>query len=148
MKMIFAAMRKGEAGMIRLHDADDGHEIWLNEIYIDEITADEKVTIVSMLARECCCVTETPEQILGKMGETTQPAPAKNNLTKWIIGMSDEALENVISAGTQRHTCLACPAKDLCEEMDGSCAGAFRRWAMEASEESYKRRVKKNECDA
>lgn len=91
--------------MIKLHDADDWDEI------IKKIDA----------AKEFMRLIENSEK------------PAKNNLTKWIIGMSDEALENVIGAGTQR-TCLACPAKGLCDEMDGSCAGAFRRWAMEASE--------------
>jgi hypothetical protein len=58
---------------------------------------------------------------------------AENNITKWIMNMDDDTLENVIGVGTHR-TCLACPAKALCDEHDSCCADSFRVWAMEASE--------------
>lgn len=116
--------------MIKLHYADDGKHFWLNEKCIEMIDVEGKFTAI-ITADKTCCVTETPEKILALMGKTTQLAPAKNNITKWMENVDSVSLESFV----KDLTCLTCPANNRCCEYGlTECSDALKRWALEASE--------------
>lgn len=118
--------------MIKLHGAADGEELWLNEKYIQDIIPGDKFTDITILPNVVTYhVTETPEEILALMGETTKPAPVKNNITKWLENVDSVFLESFVSD----LTCLTCPVNDRCCEYGlTECAEALKRWALEISE--------------
>lgn len=119
--------------MIKLHDAEENFDIWVNENHIVtmETGTNENETDLFFKNGIGVTVTETPEEILALMGETTQPAPAKNNITKWIESVEDGELEGIL----RDNTCPICPANDRCCQYGlTECSQTIKRWALEVSE--------------
>jgi len=133
MKMIIAAMGKGEVRMIKLHADERIFDIWINEkqIVSMEYAASKNGTQLFLQNGTILEVTETPEEILALMGETAQLAPAKNNITKWIENIDEDVLENTV----RDNMCSVCSANDRCCQYGlTGCAETIKRWALEASE--------------
>lgn len=82
--------------MIKLHDVSDNLGIWVNENHIVtmETGTNENETDLFFKNGIGVTVTETPEEILALMGETTQPAPVKNNTTKRLEDVDGVGIPN------------------------------------------------------
>lgn len=82
--------------MIKLHDAEENFDFWVNEnqIVSIEYAFSKNGTELFLQNGMTFQVTETPEQILALMGETTQPAPVKNNTTNRLEDVDGVEIPN------------------------------------------------------
>ena len=82
--------------MIKLHDAEENFDIWVNENHIVtmETGTNENETDLFFKNGIGVTVTETPEEILALMGEATQSAPVKNNTTKRLEDVDGVEIPN------------------------------------------------------